>query len=85
MNDTYVYVLAFNLYFHYAVENAKLKKHLMPHGYREVGVAGMTFPNEQCKIKMAWNSIVSTFLCSLSSVNIVNASVFVGNLSKDGG
>lgn len=25
MNDTYVYVLAFNIYFHYTVENAKLK------------------------------------------------------------
>lgn len=25
MNDAYVYVLAFNVYFHYTVENAKLK------------------------------------------------------------
>lgn len=25
MNDTYVYVLAFNIYFHYTVEKAKPK------------------------------------------------------------
>ena len=25
MNDTYVYVSAFNIYFHYTVENAELK------------------------------------------------------------
>lgn len=46
---------------------------------------GMTFPNEQCKIKMSWNLIVSILLYSPSSVNSVNVSVFVVNLAKDGG
>ena len=46
--------------------------------------AEVTFPNEQYKIKMAWHLIVTILLCSLSSVNIVNAAVLVANLAKDG-
>lgn len=83
MNDTYVYVLAFNIYFHYTVENAK-SKHLMLYGHQGRVEVGMTFPNEQCKIKMAWNLIVCILLYSPSSVNSVNASVFVVNLVEDG-
>lgn len=46
--------------------------------------AEMTFPNEQCKIKMAQNLIVTILLCSLSSVNIVNAAGLLANVTKDG-
>lgn len=44
----------------------------------------MTFPNEQCKIKMACSLIVSILLCSLSSFNIGNTSVLAVNLPKVG-
>lgn len=46
MNDTYVYVLTFNIYFHYTIENAKLK---VSNALWALG--GNDLPNEQCKIK----------------------------------
>lgn len=56
MNDTYVYVLAFNIYFHYTVEKAKLKASNV-YGH---WVGKMTFPNEQCMNKRARDLTVST-------------------------
>lgn len=80
MNDTYVYVLAFNIYFHYTVENVKLK------ASNALQALGGKWPSQMSSVGWKWPGIwlSASFLCSLHSVNTGNACVLAVNLAKGG-